>query len=171
MMRAPQRLPAPLARCFDRLGSRGMALLLNHLLTGQEVAGRLPSIAGKCVAIEITDLGASLAWQIAGERLLPAADPASADLVIRGKWRDFARLALRAEDPDTLFFQRELCLEGETETGLYVKNLLDSLEFDSRTYLEAHFPPLVAARLGRLAERGRLGGRIARLRDAVRSRL
>lgn len=37
----------------------------------------------------------------------------------------------RKEDPDTLFFQRRLQIEGDTELGLYVKNLMDAIELDS----------------------------------------
>jgi predicted lipid carrier protein YhbT len=36
-------------------------------------------------------------------------------------------LALRREDPDTLFFSRRLVLEGDTELGLVVKNALDAM--------------------------------------------
>jgi hypothetical protein len=35
-------------------------------------------------------------------------------------------LALRREDPDTLFFTRRLVLEGDTELGLALKNALDA---------------------------------------------
>jgi predicted lipid carrier protein YhbT len=38
------------------------------------------------------------------------------------------RLAKRQEDPDTLFFNRRLSMEGDTELGLIVKNALDALE-------------------------------------------
>ena len=41
------------------------------------------------------------------------------------------RLMLREEDPDTLFFSRRLRIEGDTELGLIVKNLLDSVDWDS----------------------------------------
>lgn len=34
------------------------------------------------------------------------------------------------EDPDSLFFQRRLRIEGDTELGLEVKNLMDSLDLD-----------------------------------------
>jgi hypothetical protein len=36
--------------------------------------------------------------------------------------------ATRKEDPDSLFFNRRLSLEGDTELGLVVKNTLDALE-------------------------------------------
>lgn len=51
---------------------------------------------------------------------------------------DFTRLALRLEDPDTLFFNRRLRIEGDTDLGLSLKNLLDALDWDA---LLAHMPP------------------------------
>ena len=42
----------------------------------------------------------------------------------------FLLLASRQEDPDTLFFRRRLVIEGDTELGLAVKNLVDSLDPD-----------------------------------------
>jgi predicted lipid carrier protein YhbT len=39
-------------------------------------------------------------------------------------------LVSRQEDPDTLFFLRRLMIEGDTELGLAVKNLLDSRDPD-----------------------------------------
>ena len=50
------------------------------------------------------------------------------DLWITGGMRDFLRLATRLEDADTLFFQRRLKMEGDTELGLYLKNFLDAQE-------------------------------------------
>jgi len=58
------------------------------------------------------------------------------DLIISASACDFLMLALRKEDPDTLFFSRRLCMEGDTELGLLVKNTLDALElppFDLRS--------------------------------------
>jgi predicted lipid carrier protein YhbT len=36
-------------------------------------------------------------------------------------------LATRRVDPDTLFFERRLLIEGDTETGLRLKNVLDAI--------------------------------------------
>ena len=44
---------------------------------------------------------------------------------------DLILVAGRKEDADTLFFQRRLSIEGDTELGLEVKNLLDNIEFDN----------------------------------------
>lgn len=41
----------------------------------------------------------------------------------------FLQLAARQEDPDTLFFNRTLSIEGDTELGLIVKNMLDAMEW------------------------------------------
>ena len=42
---------------------------------------------------------------------------------------DFMRMMMREEDPDTLFFNRKLQIEGDTELGLITKNLLDSVDW------------------------------------------
>jgi O2-independent ubiquinone biosynthesis accessory factor UbiT len=39
-------------------------------------------------------------------------------------------IAARKEDPDTLFFQRRLKIEGDTELGLEVKNLIDGIDIE-----------------------------------------
>ena len=41
---------------------------------------------------------------------------------------DYAALAAREADPDTLFFNRRLVVEGDTEIALLVKNTLDTIE-------------------------------------------
>ena len=38
-------------------------------------------------------------------------------------------LALRREDPDTLFFKRRLVMTGDTDLGLVVKNALDAIDW------------------------------------------
>ncbi|MCE0493317.1 ubiquinone anaerobic biosynthesis accessory factor UbiT [Vibrio salinus] len=53
-----------------------------------------------------------------------------ADVTFSGNLNDLVLIAGRKEDPDTLFFQRRLVIEGDTELGLEVKNLLDNVDFD-----------------------------------------
>jgi len=43
---------------------------------------------------------------------------------------DLVLIAGRKQDPDTLFFQRRLKIEGDTELGLEVKNLIDAIDVD-----------------------------------------
>ncbi|CBJ79537.1 putative sterol carrier protein, SCP [Xenorhabdus bovienii str. Jollieti] len=44
---------------------------------------------------------------------------------------ELAFLESRREDPDTLFFQHRLRIEGNTELGLHVKNLVDAIRLGS----------------------------------------
>ena len=53
-----------------------------------------------------------------------------ADTEIRGPLGSFILLAAQKEDPDALFFRRQLIIEGDTDLGLQVKNWLDSLDAD-----------------------------------------
>jgi predicted lipid carrier protein YhbT len=78
---------------------------------------------------------------------LRAATPGMADVRITGNVEDFWRLAARREDPDTLFFSRRLCMEGDTETGVHIKNLLDALDYD----WELHFREVLGQTLGSVA--------------------
>ena len=62
------------------------------------------------------------------DRFVACQKSAEADLCISASAHDFVRLARRQEDPDTLFFNRRLTMEGDTELGLLVKNTMDALE-------------------------------------------
>ena len=89
----------------------------------------LAALEGKRIGIRSTDLPLNLTLAVRGGRLEAAPARATPHVTLRGRLIDLARLASRAEDPDTLFFQRRLRLEGETETGLAIKNALDALEW------------------------------------------
>lgn len=53
------------------------------------------------------------------------------DLAFSANLSAFLQLLARQEDPDTLFFNRELEITGNTELGLIVKNMLDAIEWPS----------------------------------------
>ncbi len=136
----------------DPLHSEVFARLFNHLLKGQYMAEQLADLEGKRLCLSITDSRSELSFLIRGERFVrqPKGDaPAVWDVRIAGRLEDFWLLVTRSEDPDTLFFHRRLVLEGETETGLYIKNMLDALDFD----WDARFEAVLGARLGSLAGR------------------
>lgn len=146
----PVNLPAPVAAALrlplrllpDALHAQVFARAFNHLMRGQTLVRRLPALNGKVVRIEVSDVPNRIDFVIRGDRLL-AAHGRAPDVTIRGPLADFWKLATRAEDPDTLFFQRRLAIEGDTETGLHVKNLLDALDYD----LEAHVRAVLGKRL------------------------
>jgi predicted lipid carrier protein YhbT len=108
-------------------------LALKRILPADELA----PLTGKRLLLEVTDLGLSLRYTYSGRGFRPRHDRQPADLSLRARSRDFLALALREEDPDTLFFNRRLCMEGDTDLGLLVKNTLDAVDWDA---LEARLP-------------------------------
>lgn len=100
--------------------------LLNRTFAEPLAEGDFDVLAGRRVCLHVEDLGVVLTLTLEGEQFLLTRDQGEA--TIRGGWREFLCLATRREDPDALFFQRRLVIEGDTELGLTVKNLLDSRE-------------------------------------------
>lgn len=149
MLALPNPLLLPLRVIPGPVHAAVLSTVLNRLLVGQPIAARLPELDGKVITIDITDAPCRLTFRITQGRVASAPN-AIPQVCIRGQFHDFWLLATRREDPDTLFFERRLCIEGDTETGLYLKNLLDSMEFDFKAHVEATFSELRNTGLGRL---------------------
>lgn len=105
--------------------------VLNRIFAGVLRDGELDYLEGRTVRIRVQDL--RLTFSITLQRGLLAASHLRSmpDLLITGTLHAFLLLAARREDTDTLFFQRRLRIEGDTELGLEVKNFLDGLDVDS----------------------------------------
>lgn len=90
--------------------------------------GEFEFLQGKWLKIEICDL--DLRWFISfeNERLIVAENVKHEDVSFSGDLNELILIAGRKEDPDTLFFQRRLLIEGDTALGLEVKNLMDSVD-------------------------------------------
>lgn len=88
------------------------------------------AIRDKRFCIHVRDLGVKSYFSVGRGGLRPQFGD-HADVTFTATARDFTRLALRLEDPDTLFFNRRLLIEGNTDLGLTVKNMLDAVELDS----------------------------------------
>ena len=131
---APLRLP--LRFIPAAVHAELFARVFNHLMRGQTLTGRLAALNGKTVGLHITDAPALLRFRIENGGLTRH-DGHASDVTIRGALEEFWRLATRVEDPDTLFFSRRLAIEGDTETGLHVKNLLDALDYDIEAHVRA----------------------------------
>lgn len=146
-----RRTPAPLQ-------AQWLALAINQLLRGQLLAGRLDELAGKCFCLRVEDIPVALSFEVVGGGLRRSSR--APHVTIRGTLQDFVALARRREDPDTLFFQRRLAVEGETETGLHLKNLLDGWEYDLPEHLRAVLPgPLASLTLHALSRLRPAGSR------------
>lgn len=125
-------VPPPIAALLSRLPAYPGSLLLvtglNLVLARQLPADVGVRLQGQRIRIQVRDAGLTFdfVWQGTAFRASPP-QPAT-ELTLSANAHDFLRLAQRLDDPDTLFFNRRLSMEGDTELGLVVKNALDALE-------------------------------------------
>lgn len=95
--------------------------------------GDFEFLQDKWLKISITDI--ALVWYLSfdNDKLIMAApeQAPSEDVSFSATGDDLLLIAGRKQDPDTLFFQRRLKIEGDTELGLEVKNLIDALDVDN----------------------------------------
>lgn len=128
----PWTLPEPVATMLSRLprypGSLLLVLGLNLALARQLPDDVKMQLRGKRLRIRVRDAGLQFDFIWQGLLFRACQPPAEADLTISASTHDFVRLAQRQDDPDTLFFNRRLSMEGDTELGLLIKNALDALE-------------------------------------------
>ena len=145
-------LPAPVGAALALLPSFPGSALLTAAINFT-LAHHLPDdvkalLEGKRLAIRVLDARLAFDFTCMNGRFLPCAKSATPDLTISANAQDFLLLAQRKQDPDTLFFNRRLISEGDTELGLVVKNALDALDlpaFDPaawspRAVFERHAP-------------------------------
>ncbi|MFU2486983.1 ubiquinone anaerobic biosynthesis accessory factor UbiT [Thauera sp. WH-1] len=130
-------VPAPLARLVSRLPqqapTQALTLALNLALGRILPRDTLAPLAGRHLQLRVLDAGLTLDFSL-GDKGFRRAAPAAGkkpDLIISATARDFIALALREEDPDTLFFSRRLRMEGDTDLGLLVKNTLDAVDWEA----------------------------------------
>lgn len=92
--------------------------------------GELDFLTGHYLRINISDM--NCVWYFTHQqRKIKLSPRANESVTISGELNSFVQLAARCVDPDTLFFQRRLTIEGNTEMGLQIKNLLDCIDTDS----------------------------------------
>lgn len=131
----PFQLPALVARLGEKLPQWPHALAL---IAGLNAAIRLKllpedslsALENRNFLIQVLDAGSHASFTYRLRLFRPVFGPVDApDLIVRAKLSAFLQLLTRQEDPDTLFFKRELSIEGDTELGLIVKNMLDAIEW------------------------------------------
>ena len=91
--------------------------------------GELDFLEGRWLSIHVRDIGLLWYTSVINGRLVVSPE-AEADVSFSADASDLLMIAARKQDPDTLFFQRRLVIEGDTELGLYVKNLMDAIELE-----------------------------------------
>jgi O2-independent ubiquinone biosynthesis accessory factor UbiT len=112
-----------------RIASLALVTGLNLFLRRRLPAELYDSLQGREVAIDVTGTPVRASFRVRGRHFVPMRPTASPHLRFRASARDFALLAAREEDADTLYFHRRLVVEGDTEAALLIKNTLDALEF------------------------------------------
>jgi predicted lipid carrier protein YhbT len=131
-------LPRPLLQLAARLPAWPLATPASRAFAAAANLAAWPSlreldwtqIYGRRFCVQIKDLGLKLHFSLHASGFR-AERGATSDVTFSATAADFARLALRLEDPDTLFFNRRLLIEGDTDLGLGVKNMLDAVELET----------------------------------------
>ncbi len=125
-------VPAPVGALLSRLpalpGSMLLVTALNLVLARQLPGDVVQRLQGKRIRIEVRDARLKFDFVWRGTMFRASAPQAETDLTLSANAHDYLRLAQRLDDPDTLFFNRRLSMQGDTELGLVVKNALDALE-------------------------------------------
>ena len=128
----PFTLPKPVGNILSILpGYPHTLMFVNavNLVMGDTLRSEvMQPLLGKLISINVTDAGVTFYFTLGRKGMVACHRTREADLTIAATASDFLMLALRKEDPDTLFFSRRLRMEGDTELGLLVKNTLDALE-------------------------------------------
>ena len=121
MMHQDAMLP-PLTRPFSRLvsrlphpGSVVFAAMLNVSLRRDLPRDVYLLLTGRRVEIAVSDWGVRFRIGVTPGRFVPLAASAVIDLSITATARDFGLLASGEEDADTLYFDRRVVVEGDTE--------------------------------------------------------
>ena len=107
-----------------------LSLVLNQAFREPLHHGELDFLEGARVRIRVIDLNIDWLIRVDRDSFTPMERELEDDVRISGESPDFILLAARQADPDTLFFQRRIRIEGDTELGLGVKNTMDSMDWD-----------------------------------------
>lgn len=105
----------------------GLNLVLRPLLAADTIA----MLRDRAIGIRVDDAGVDFRVRLGARGFAPLRVEVNPDVVISACALDFYLMACRLEDPDTLFFNRRLRIEGNTELGLAVKNALDAVDWQS----------------------------------------
>ena len=111
------------------LRNKSLGMALNKAFHEPLAEGDFDALDENWLHIHVSDLDLDFYLTVVNDTI-ELSDPRPCDVTIGGNSTDFLALAARREDPDTLFFNRRITIEGDTELGLGVKNMLDALEYD-----------------------------------------
>ncbi len=102
--------------------------VLSEVLKEAIDEGEFDALINRKVKITISDAQISWCLGLNEQRKLRISNDQESDTEIRGNSAALIQILSREMDPDTLFFQRQLLILGDTELGHEVKNLLDAID-------------------------------------------
>jgi len=128
-MRLPRLIAAVGLRLPQFPHSVALAVGLNLALRPHLTADTVELLRGRPICIRVEDAGIDFYVRLGDRGFVPLYAEAKPDVVFAACAYDFYLMARRLEDPDTLFFNRRLKIQGDTELGLVVKNALDAVDW------------------------------------------
>ena len=131
VVNAPRALTFPSQFLPFFVQEKCLSEILNRVFKEAVEDGDLDFLQDKWLKVTVSDL--NLIWFLTfkDESIVIKAQAPTTDVSFSAGVNDLILVAGRKEDADTLFFQRRLSIEGDTELGLEVKNLLDNIEFEN----------------------------------------
>ncbi|MCW8996076.1 MAG: SCP2 sterol-binding domain-containing protein [Psychromonas sp.] len=131
VVNAPKALAFPSSLLPFWVQKKLLSEILAKVLDEAIEDGDLDFLQGKWLKIDVTDLKLTWYLSFAENKLVIKEHSEQVDVIFSAATNELILIAGRKEDPDTLFFQRRLSVQGDTELGLEVKNLLDNIDFDN----------------------------------------
>jgi len=131
------QLPELIARIGKQLPQWPHSLVLVGALNAALKMKLLPEdslalLENKLFQVHVKDTGGEASYTYRNGMFRPVfRREREPDLAFAANLSAYLQLLARQEDPDTLFFNRELDITGDTELGLIVKNMLDAIEWPS----------------------------------------
>ncbi len=130
VLNAPKWLRFPVALIPFSMKKKVMLSVMAHVFKEALEDGDFEFLSDRFLKVAVTDLELACFITFENEQLVILEKSEQVDVSFSAGLNDLILIAGRKEDPDSLFFQRRLRIEGDTELGLEVKNLIDSIDLD-----------------------------------------
>lgn len=117
--------PAPVMELFLNTG-------VNHLLKEERQQNELDFLKGQVARVEVTDLNFDFSFTLINQKLVIKVPAEKGDATLKSDQESMLKILHGEVDPDTLFFRRKLLITGDTELGLYIKNMIDTIDLTKR---------------------------------------
>lgn len=90
--------------------------------------GDLEVLRRRWLRVRVTDAGFVWCVSLGRDGLVISRDHFEPDVEFAGRLVDFLLMATHRADPDMLFFQRRIKVNGDTDLGVACKNILDAVD-------------------------------------------